>query len=365
MKPRKIACFIHSLSGGGAERVMAGLTNDLALRGHDVALVTLTPDSDRNHKTIAQVQRHCLDVDSNACSLFAKIRQVRKRHRSIADAIDRIKPDVVISFCDRTNIDVLLASHPDGPPVIACERSDPSAQSLGRFWERMRRKSYAKARCVVALTEASAGYLEAFAPRVVVIPSAVRAPDLVSDRKTAQANRCIVGAGRLENEKGFDRLIRAFAVATKTHPDWTLKIYGDGRLRDELREFAATLGIIDRVEMPGWVQPLTPELAQASIFCLSSRYEGFPSVLLEAMSVGVPSISVDCESGPRAIINHEQNGLLVPDQSEALAAGLQRMIADDETRERFGHEGRNVTQRYGWDAMIDSYENLVAEVAAR
>ena len=116
--------------------------------------------------------------------------------------------------------------------------------------------------------------------------------------------------------------------------------------------------------MPGWVRPIWNELCDATIFALPSRYEGFPSALLESMACGVPSIAVDCESGPRAIIQHEQNGLLVTNNEQALASGIQQLIQDDELRERIGQQGGDVVSTFSWDRMLDEYQNVLTMVAS-
>ena len=358
-----IACCIHSLNGGGAERVMAGLTSRLAERGHRVSLITFDDGASDRHVIAPSVRRMPLALSADARGLLAKFRQVRARHHAIADAVERLRPDVVLSFCDRTNLDVLMATDPSGPPVVVCERSDPARQSLGPFWNAVRRHKYRQAATVVALTETSASYLRPFSKSVTVIPSAVDRPPLTSDREQACARKRIAGVGRLEPEKGFDRLLIAFAQATSDDPSWQLVIYGEGTQRDALLAQAKSLGINDRLELPGWVRPLAEPLSQATLFCLPSRYEGFPSALLEAMSLGVPSLSVDCESGPRVIIDHGRDGWLVESSVEGLRGGIETLIADVRQREALGRAGIRIVDQFGWDTMVDRYEQLLRDVA--
>jgi GalNAc-alpha-(1->4)-GalNAc-alpha-(1->3)-diNAcBac-PP-undecaprenol alpha-1,4-N-acetyl-D-galactosaminyltransferase len=216
-----------------------------------------------------------------------------------------------------------LATQRRQVPVVVSERSDPSRQKLGPIWERLRRQKYKRVDAVVALTDASADYLRGYLGRpVIVIPSAVDRPPMSSDRIVAQANRRIVGLGRLEHEKGFDRLLDAFSDLTVRAPegeqDWSLRIIGEGSMRGQLESKVQQLGLSDRVSLPGWIRPVWSELSAATIFVLPSRYEGFPSALLEAMAVGVPSLSVDCESGPRAVLTDNVNGLLVPNDLSAV-----------------------------------------------
>lgn len=354
-----IACVIHSLSGGGAERVMAGLCSRLAGGGHDVTLITFDDGTEDRHELDPQVDRVFLDLHGSAKTLLGRMRQTRRRQSALASAIREIAPDTVLSFCDRTNLDVLMGIRPDSPPIVVCERSDPSQQSLGKIRDFLRRRTYPNATSVVALTESSAEFLRQFCSRVIVIPSAVQAPPLLSDRQHADKSRLVVAAGRLEPEKGFDRLLQAFAIATEKRPDWRLAIFGEGSQRQPLEQKARRLGLADQVEMPGWVRPLADRLAGATFFCLSSHYEGFPSVLLESMSMGVPSISVDCESGPRAIIDHGRNGLLVEPSVTGLAEGVVRMMDAPEERERMGQAGRDVVQRFSWEAMTRRFESVL------
>lgn len=357
-----IACVIHSLAGGGAERVMAGLVSRLTTRGHRVSLITFDDGMSDRYPVEASVCRRPLCLRAGASGLLGKVLQIRNRHRAIASAVREIAPDVVLSFCDRTNIDVLWSIGRGGPPVVVSERSDPAQQSLGWFWNAARRRWYRCAAAVIALTETSAAHLRPFANNVHVIASAVDSPTICSDRRQACAAKTIVGAGRLEREKGFDLLLDAFAQCTADKTDWRLILYGEGSCRGELERQAIALGIRNRVELPGWVRPLNKPLSQSTFFCLSSRYEGFPSVLLEAMSMGVPVISVDCESGPRAIIEHGRNGLLLEPSVDGLAEGITRLINNVAEREKLGKAGLSVAEQFSWDKMVARYEAVLRTV---
>ena len=356
-----VACVIHSLSGGGAERVMAGLSSRLVHRGHRVSLITYQDEARDRHSVDERVARVPLNLESENRWPFSKLKRVRKRLSALATAVSDINPDVVMSFCDRNNIDTLLALRRTAVPVVVSERSDPSQQSLGWYWEWQRRRTYPRAATVVALTESSAKYLRKTSDRVVVIPSAVDQPPLLSDRLGSVQNKTIVSVGRLEWEKGFDRLVHAFAIATENEDAWNLIIYGEGSRRAELEKLAIELGVQNRVAFPGWERPIWGPLSKATMFSLPSRYEGFPSALLEAMALGVPSISVDCESGPRAIVKHGENGLLVDPTVEGLAEGIRKYILDPESRERIGMAGREVASRFGWDQMTKAYEDILIQ----
>ncbi|MEO1525960.1 MAG: glycosyltransferase [Planctomycetota bacterium] len=360
-----IACIIHSLNGGGAERVMAGLASRLSERGHRVSLITYSRTDPDRYSVHQSVERHSLDVLSQSSFAPLRILGPFRRQAMMKRVIEKIAPQIVLSFCDRNNIDVLMVLRKKQLPVIVCERSDPSKQSLGWIWNRVRRMVYPAAAAVVALTENSSRHLGQFCDAVEVIPSAVDDPPTQSDRNVAAAQKQVVGVGRLEHEKGFDRLIKAFANATTEHPDWSLAIYGEGSQQAALEKLITERSLSGRVEFHGWVRPIWDSIARATMFCLPSRYEGFPSALLEAMAVGVPSISVDCESGPRAIVRTGENGLLVDPSVDGLTEGIRRWIEDPTERERIGQAGPAVTKEFGWTQMVDRYEALMRRIATQ
>lgn len=344
---------------------MAGLSSRLSDRGHEVVLITLDNGAKNRHSLSDSVRRVPLDLMRESRSLVERAINSRRRIAMIRDSLLNQKPDVVLSFCDRTNIDVLTGLKQRSLPVVISERSDPTKQHLGRWWEHRRKRVYCRADRVIALTQTAAEFLQPICRRDVdVIPSAIDAPPMQSDRTVAQANRRILAIGRLEHEKGFDRLLDAFSTVSQQHSQWSLRLLGEGSLRNKLQSQADALALDDRLTMPGWVCPVWQELSEATIFALPSRYEGFPSALLEAMAVGVPSIAVDCESGPRAIIRNEFNGLLVPNDRGELAAGLTRLIEETTMREQIGQTGRSVTECFGWDAMVDAYERVLSETVA-
>lgn len=358
-----IVCVIHSLAGGGAERVMAGLASRLVAVGHRVTLVTFDDGTEDRHAISETVQRVFLKLPSNSVGIFRRFFRLRRRRRGIRRAVKVANASVVLSFCDRNNIDVLCSLGNRIAPIVVCERSDPSQQSLGFLRERTRKRTYHWAAAAIALTESSARYLREINDNVIVIPSAVGPPPLRSDRSAARRNRTVASVGRLEHEKGFDRLLTAFSIATESHTDWNLVIHGEGSQRQQLQDLANSLALSDRVQMPGWTRPIWNPLSEATLFCLPSRYEGFPSALLEAMALGVPSISVDCESGPRAIIRHGENGLLMDPSVEGLVEGIQRMMTDADERERLGEAGRTVIEDFGWDSMVTAFEDVLRDVS--
>ena len=173
----------------------------------------------------------------------------------------------------------------------------------------------------------------------------------------------IVGMGRLEPEKGFDRLIKAFQLVERDCPGWKLLIVGEGSLRTELTRLVASLGLEDRIELPGRVSNPRTLFRQCDLFGLSSESEGFGLVLVEAMSAGLPVISFDCDFGPRDIITSNVSGILVPPGDvPALSRAIGRLVKDGALRARLARAGLESVSRFAPDEILDRWEALLRRV---
>ncbi len=208
-----------------------------------------------------------------------------------------------------------------------------------------------RADIVVSLTESMsrwlAGRLGGAAPELQVIPNPL--PGTPQARSPLDQKR-FVTAGRLAPEKQFEHLVDAFWRIHEEIPGWTLTIWGDGPRADNLAAQVRKLGLEDRVLLPGSTTDLAAEWARASVAVLASRGEGYPLVLQEAMSAGVPPVSYDCPSGPREMITHDVDGLLVPPASKAaMAAAMLRIATDDDLRSRLGTAALVRSER--WDGQ--------------
>jgi glycosyltransferase involved in cell wall biosynthesis len=198
--------------------------------------------------------------------------------------------------------------------------------------------------------------------RIEVFPNAV--PDVGGHRATLD-DKVVIAAGRLVRQKGFDRLLPAWAEVVRLHPDWQLKIFGSGGEKDDLQRQIEQLGIQDSARLMGFTRQLHEEMSRASLYVLSSRQEGFPMVLLEAMGVGLPAVSVDCVSGPRDIIREGVDGHVVPeDDTPALADAMRGLMADADRRKAYGAAALETAARYDAAEIAGRWEERIEELSA-
>ena len=169
--------------------------------------------------------------------------------------------------------------------------------------------------------------------------------------------------GRLVREKGFDLLLKAFSTVKKSYPEWSLTILGEGSLRSELECLSQSLDIVNSVHFLGRVKNPYEYLQQADIFVMSSRFEGFPNALCEAMACGLPVISTDCPSGPPEIIRDGVDGILVKNENvEALTEAMSHLISDEKQRQKLGNAAKAITQRFNLDNIMDVWNKLLKEI---
>jgi glycosyltransferase involved in cell wall biosynthesis len=336
-----------------------------AERGRAVTVIDFAPPTEAPFYALgAGVREVRLDLLRTSKDPFtASVRNVR-RLRRLRSALRASRPEVIISFMDKTNVLVLLASTGWPVPVIVEEHADPAQADIGRIWGVLRSIAYRRAAAVVALTTTSLSYFPpSIRRRGRVIPNPIVVDGPSREPSTRSDGGRILAMGRLGHEKGFDLLLRAFARIRSTHPGWSLEIWGEGPERAPLEHLRDELGLEDRVRLPGVTATPFDVMRSADLFVLSSRQEGFGNVLVEAMALGLPVISFDCPSGPRAIIRDGEDGILVPAEDVGkLAAAMARLIDDPTERNRLARAAVDVRQRFDVATVMRRWDQLLAEV---
>jgi len=347
------------------------MANYWARKGWHVTLITL--DDGRTPSFYALDQRirlFPLGTVRSSTHMGAALQNnvltlVRLRHAIVQSA-----PDVVISFMHRTNIRTLLATRGLPTPAVVSDRSAALEESQ-KLWKFLQRWSYRWADLLVVQSRA---YVQQHPPAVqrhtVVIPNPVliytEQPAVGDEAASPFSPPLLITLGRLSKVKGFDRLLQAFARIAAHHPTWSLVIWGEGDERANLEALRHSLGLDERVHMPGLTTNPLQKLRQADMFVLSSHTEGFPMALCEAMACGLPVVSFDCPSGPRDIIRDGVDGVLVPHLDvDALAAALDRLMQDEQERKRLAARAPEVLERFGLEKTMNLWEEHLARVCHR
>jgi glycosyltransferase involved in cell wall biosynthesis len=383
--PRVYILLMHAWGMGGTIRTTLNLAGYLA-QTHEVEILSVIRTRDKpffpfpQGVTVTAIddQRHKARIPLAARlprSLLSKRTSVLMHGGDHASQLASLWTDVGLARALRSrNNGVLIATRPALNLVAASVaprsliRIGQEHMNLTTHRKKMQRAiatGYSDLDAVVTLTERDLrAYSKAIGegPLLAAVPNATPDP---GGLRSDGSSRTVIAAGRLARQKGYARLIAAFERVVATHPDWKLLICGGGPRREQLERAIERRDMQEHVTLAGPVRDIGEQMAAASVFALSSRFEGFPMVLLEAMSVGLPVVSFDCPTGPREIVEHRRNGLLVPEGDvHALAAALAEMIEDGELRRRCAAGALETASRYSLDAIGPRWDELIERLAA-
>lgn len=373
----KIAYCIPGLHNpSGMERVVTLKANYLVSVGYEVHII-ITDGAGRDYAFALnqRVQVHQLDIDFEEPYKYPFIKRILLYNKKMCQlkgrldkCLNEIKPDITVSLL-RRDINV-MHKMTDGSIKIGeihfnrlHYRHFPAPPWMPRWlhgmierhWQKLMISKLQKLAAFVVLTHEDAGYWHEL-KNVHVIPNPTTFfPDVVSTCTSKQA----ISAGRYVHQKGFDRLIAAWAQVVAVHQDWVLKIYGDGFLRERLSAQIKKLGLTENCFLEHNAPDIDAKLRESSIFVLSSRYEGLPMILLEAMASGLPVVSFACPCGPSDIISDGVDGFLVEDGNiDKLSSSITRLIEDEGLRQRMGQKAREKVAQYSIESVGEQWCNL-------
>lgn len=337
-----------------------------------ISLVTLASADNDYYPLHSRIERIGLGLFSMSRGLWNGIRANYQRITKLRKVAMAKSPELVISFCDRTNVLALVALSAKYPLLIS-ERSDPRYQHMPRVWEWLRKKYYPRAECCVAQSEEVANYLRVHyysdrPNRIRSIPSAIDPPPL--DIASLQKNRLtkqpkiLLYVGRISPEKGVDRLLDAWHMIESRHPTWRLRIVGEGPDKEKLVGRAKTLGINSRVEWLPWSAKIWEHWADANAFAIASDYEGFPQALLEGMTAGLPGVVRDCSPVVREVLRHEENGLIVS-RSDDLSIELDRLLAHPNLQLSLGDRAARTAESFHWRNVAPLWYDAIGFASQR
>ncbi|GJL80333.1 MAG: amylovoran biosynthesis protein AmsD [Nitrospinaceae bacterium] len=357
----RLTLVIYSLSAGGAERVLSILANYWAKKGWQITLLTMDDGKKLFYELHPAITHRPLAVEGKSSNLFWGLVNNLKRIWVIRKALKASAPQIVISFMKRTNVLVFFATLNFKPPLFVCEHSDPHYSRTSGIWDLLRNLTYLGATRLIVLTQTARSYFSSAIQRhTIVIPNPVLPPENNDWTNGKRDFKTLLAMGRLNKVKGFDLLLKAFAKIAPKHPDWSLVIWGEGPQRASLEKLRDELGLKTRVKFPGTTKQPGEKMRESDIFVLSSRSEAFPMALLEAMARGLPAISFDCPSGPREIIRDGLDGILVPPEDvDAFAHTLDRLMSDENERNRLSLRALEVNERFQLEKVMGMWEDIL------
>lgn len=371
--------ILYSIAGtynsGGMERVLANKANWLVAHGHEVIIVTTDQRGESPYFPLdARIKCYDLAInyeENNGKSFLNKLihypfKQWKHKARLTA-LLKELRPDIVISmFCNDASF---IPSIKDGSKKILeihfsrFKRLQYGRKGLWRLADWWRYKTDAKVVSrfdkFVVLTHEDKEYWGNLW-NMCVIPNARTFE--VNQPATLEAKK-VVAVGRLNHQKGFDRLIDAWSIVDNVVSGWKLQIVGDGELREQLQNNIRELGLSNQINIGRAEKDMVSVYKDASILAMSSRYEGLPMVLLEAQAAGLPIVSFECKCGPKDVIENGVDGFLVEDGDiEQLAQKLVVLMQDANLRKQMGSAAYAHSDRYSEERIMKQWTDLFDEV---
>jgi len=359
----KLTLVISSLGAGGAERIISDLANYWASHGHEVTLVTLSSSAAHPFYPLnSQISLVQLGQSQEEVSRVMRPWYILTRLLAIRTAMRKLKPDMVVSFVDIMNMTTLIATLGLKIPVAISERTDPNFHKLSWFYTWLRFKIYPYCYKLIVQTKSSARYFPRnFQNFICVIPNPVSAPPIQKMEPSSKVQRLIT-IGRLEPEKNHATLINAFSKLIKEYPDLTLRIYGEGTERARLETLIHSLGLEEKVRLPGIIQNIHEVLIKGDLFVFPSQYEGFPNALCEAMALGLPVVASNC-SGNIDIVRDGFDGRLFPvGDVDGLCRVLRELLIDHEQRTLLAKNAQDVCNRFHPDRIFKQWDKDIFRV---
>lgn len=365
MKKNKYLFIIPNNVPGGAERVMSILSNELSKREYDIVYVTF--DSESNFYNLNNdVRQIRMNLGTEKYNKFEKILILPfleiKRYKKLNSILKSERPKCVISFMFMTNIISYFSCKKNKIPLILSERNDPT--KYGKIKRLIMKSVYSKVQGFVCQSNKMKKYAEKEyrLKNVVVIPNPLSKNQI--DTITIKKENKIINVGRLIPQKNQKFLIETFSKLDSKFNDYKLYIYGEGPLRKELENYVKELDLESRVFLPGVKKDVLKLNRDSKLFILTSNWEGYPNVLVEAMANGICSISSKFPSGSvEDIIKNGVNGFCFePNDINNLKKIIEDLLSSDEKINRISKEGKKIFDEINVDKITDKWLNYIDSV---
>lgn len=313
------------MTSGGAERVIAQLANYFTEQNIDCRIITT-----ENQEVMYSLNEK-VDVLSIGRKSNNKVIDRILRYKKIRSVVQENKPDVVLTMPEDTGIYAILALIGTGIPVYVSERNNPWVMPNVKITRILRKVAYPFAKGIIFQTQMAKSFFPEYIQKKGFVLQNPVDSSRIPNPYIGKRKKVFAAVGRLEPQKNFPMLIKAFSEFHKEEKDYKLVIYGEGRERSNIENLIKELHLENFVSLPGRNKDVLNCINDCAAFILSSDYEGMPNALIEAMCMGMPVISTDCPSGgPKEIIENEKNGLLIPvNDAQRMVQAMFNIIEDD------------------------------------
>ncbi len=331
---RIVYCIPATSNSGGMERVLTRKVNYLVEQGHELIIVTTDQKGAKPFFPLeGSVKQYDLGInydENNGQGILAKLTAYPKKKRlhrqRLRELLEQLRANIVISMFG------------DDATLL------PQMKDYDSF---------------VVLTEEDAGYWGAL-PNIRVIPNPL---PFVSEETSPCTSHKVIAVGRYDFQKNFAKLLDLWGRIAPAYPDWTLEIYGDGALRPELEQQVNRLGLSSSVTLVKPTHQMKEVYQSASIYAMTSRYEGLPMVLIEAQHMGLPIVSFACPCGPKDVLHPGEDGYLISQgDDEGFLAALRQLMDSEAERVRMGTNARKASARYEVDAVMGQWLDLFSSL---
>ena len=350
---KKIDIITKAMTSGGAERVIAQLANYFTEQNVGCRIVT-TDKREVMYPLDEKVKVVAIGKKSNNKAIDRVL-----RYKKIRSVIQENKPDVVLTMPEDTGIYAILALIGTGIPVYVSERNNPWVMPNVKITRFLRKIAYPFAKGIIFQTEMAKSFFpQHIQKKGVVLQNPVDAKR-IPEPYIGERKKVFVAVGRLEAQKNFPMLIKAFSEFHKEEKEYKLVIYGEGRERSNIESMVRQLHLENAVKLPGRNKDVLNCIKNCAAFILSSDYEGMPNALIEAMCMGMPVISTDCPSGgPRELIHNGENGLLIGVNNVDDMKKAMRQIIDSKSK-AFGENAYLTGKKLTEPSIFEEWRNVL------
>lgn len=359
---KKIALFISSLQKGGSERVMVNLAEYFNSSKYEVILVTQYK-RDNEYDVPNGVKRIYSEPDLNELP-GNRIGNFVVRYKALRRIWKEHKPDVIMSFLGKNNMMAIITSAFLPVKVAVSVRGEPTMEYEGRLMQMISKLLFGFADAVILQTkQAKEFFPKRVKKKAVVLPNPLN--EAFIGRIPAKSRQDLVTAvGRLDENKNFAMLIRAFSSIADEFPNTRLVIYGEGESRKKLEALIRENKMQDRISLPGVVSDVASHIESSKVFVLTSNTEGMPNSIMEAMALGIPVISTDCPcGGPAELIESGVNGILVPvGDAQKLSEALREVLGNPEYAQSLGENAHKITKELHPDKVNKKWESCLTSL---